>query len=252
MTGRLSGRTALITGSTSGIGAAIAIRYAAEGARVIVTGRDATRGAKVVAEIGEAATFIAGDLSDGRGVVALATAALAEAGGRIDILVNNAAALVGGRATVETPEDLIDRVLDTNVKAPILLTAALVPAMIEHGSGVVVNVGSINGSIGMNGAALYGASKAALHSLTKSWAAEWGGLGVRVNTVAPGPTETEWNGQHRDYLAKLLAVVPSRRMSRLDEVAAVATFLAGDDAAHVHGATIPVDGGMASVRGAAA
>jgi NAD(P)-dependent dehydrogenase (short-subunit alcohol dehydrogenase family) len=255
MTARLTGRTALITGSTSGIGRAIAVRFAAEGARVIVTGRRVDAGEKVVAEIHEAggdATFIAGDLSDGHGVTALATAALAATNGRVDVLVNNAAALVGGSATVDTSEELIDRVLDTNVKAPLLLTAALVPAMLAAGAGAVVNVGSINGLIGMNGAALYGASKSALHSMTKSWAAEWGRQGIRVNTVAPGPTETEWNGQHREYLEKLLVNVPSQRMSRLSEVADVAVFLASDEASHVHGATIPVDGGMSVTRGAAA
>jgi NAD(P)-dependent dehydrogenase (short-subunit alcohol dehydrogenase family) len=244
---RLEGRTALVTGSTSGIGRAIAIAFAAEGARVIVTGRRVENGEKVVAEIQERggdARFVASDLSDGAGVSALAVAATEAAGGRIDVLVNNAAALVGGSATVDTPESLIDTVLDTNIKAPLLLTAALVPAMIANGGGAVVNVGSINGTTGMNGAALYGASKAALHSLTKSWAAEWAGQGVRVNTVAPGPTETEWNEQHRDLIGRIVAGTPSGRLSRAAEVAAVAVFLAGDEASHVHGATIPVDGGM--------
>jgi NAD(P)-dependent dehydrogenase (short-subunit alcohol dehydrogenase family) len=251
MTKSLTGRTALVTGSTSGIGRAIAIRFAAEGAHVIVTGRRAPAGEKVVAEIGEAggaATFVAGDLSDGAGVTALASAATVAAGGHIDILVNNAAALVGGSATVDTGEELIDRVLDTNVKAPLLLTAALVPAMLDRGAGVVVNVGSINGLIGMSGSALYSASKSALHSMTKAWAAEWGRRGVRVNTVAPGPTETEWNEQHREHLRPIVDSVPSGRMSRLDEVAAVAVFLAGDESSHVNGATIPVDGGMSVTR----
>jgi NAD(P)-dependent dehydrogenase (short-subunit alcohol dehydrogenase family) len=250
VTSRLAGRSALVTGSTSGIGRAIAVRFAAEGARVIVTGRNVEAGEKVVAEIGDA-TFVAGDLSTGAGVRALAEAALAAAGGRIDILVNNAAALVGRTSTLDTTEEIIDRVLGTNVKAPILLTAALVPAMIACGSGAIVNVGSINGLVGMDGAALYGASKSALHSLTKSWAAEFGRHGVRVNTVAPGPTATEWNERHRAYIEKLVADVPSGRLSTLDEVASVAVFLASDEAAHVHGATIPVDGGMAIGRSAA-
>ncbi len=252
MTRRLAGRTALVTGSTSGIGRTIATAYAAEGAHVIVTGRRVPEGEKLAAELAEAggqATFVAGDLSDGAGVAALARAALDAAGGRVDILVNNAAALVGGRATTDTDEATIDTVLHTNIKAPLLLAAALVPAMLERGAGVIVNVGSVNGTIGMNGAALYGASKAALHSLTKSWSAEWGRRGIRVNTVAPGPTETEWNEAHRDYLNRLVDTAPSGRLSRAAEVAAVAVFLASDEASHVHGATIPVDGGMTSVRG---
>jgi NAD(P)-dependent dehydrogenase (short-subunit alcohol dehydrogenase family) len=245
----LSGRTALVTGSTSGIGQAIAERLAADGAHVIVTGRRVDIGAKVVAAIeerGGRATFVRGDLATGAGVAALAAAVMSVANGRLDVLVNNAAALVGGRATVDTPEELIDTVLATNVKAPILITAALVPAMLERGSGSVINIGSINGVTGMNGAALYGASKAALHSLTKSWAAEWGRRGVRVNTVAPGPTTTEWNEQNADRLAPMIAAVPSGRMSTPAEIAAVAAFLASDDASHVHGATIAVDGGMAA------
>ncbi|ADP79298.1 SDR family NAD(P)-dependent oxidoreductase [Pseudofrankia inefficax] len=252
MTQRLAGRTALVTGSTRGIGRGIALAYAAEGAQVLVTGRGTAAGEKVVAEItetGGAATFLAGDLRDGAGVAALARDALAVAGGRVDILVNNAAALVGGRPTVETDDALIDTVLATNIKAPLLLAAALVPAMLDHGAGVIVNVGSINGLIGMNGAALYGASKSALHSLTTSWSAEWGRRGIRVNTVAPGPTETEWNEGLRDFLTELTATAPDGRLARTAEVAAVAVFLASDDAAHVHGATIPVDGGLTAIRG---
>jgi NAD(P)-dependent dehydrogenase (short-subunit alcohol dehydrogenase family) len=245
----LAGHTALVTGSTSGIGKAIAERLAADGAFVIVTGRRAELGEKVVSGIedrGGHAVFVTSDLSTGAGVTALASDALDAAGGQIDILVNNAAALVGGRSTVDTPEELIDTILDTNVKAPLLLTAAIVPAMLERRAGSVINVGSINGVVGMNGAALYGASKAALHSLTKSWAAEWSQFGVRVNTVAPGPTATERNAANADLLGPLMDKIPTRRMSELDEVAAVASFLASDDASHVYGATIAVDGGMAA------
>lgn len=250
MGARLAGRTALVTGSTSGIGRAIALRFGAEGARVIVTGRNVESGAKVAAEIGNA-TFVAGDLSTGDGVAALAREALAAADGRIGILVNNAAALAGRVATTDTTEEMIDRLLATNIKAPILLTAAIAPSMVASGGGSIVNVGSINGLVGMDGAALYGATKSALHSLTKSWAAEFGRRGVRVNTIAPGPTETEWNERHKEHLAKMVADVPSGRLSTLDEVASVAVFLAGDESAHVHGATVPVDGGMAIARAAA-
>jgi NAD(P)-dependent dehydrogenase (short-subunit alcohol dehydrogenase family) len=247
--GRLSGRIALVTGSTGGIGATIAERLAADGAHVLVSGRRRDLGEKVVAGIAERggrADFLQADLATSDGVTALAEAALARAGerGRIDILVNNAAALVGGRATVETPESLIDTVLDTNIKAPFLLTAALVPAMIEAGSGSVINVGSVNGLTGMSGAALYGASKAALHAMTQAWAAEWARQGVRVNTVAPGPTATEFIASIAEHLDGLVGRVPTGRMSEPAEVAAVVSFLASDEAAHIHGATIPVDGGL--------
>jgi NAD(P)-dependent dehydrogenase (short-subunit alcohol dehydrogenase family) len=248
MSARLHDRTALVTGSTSGIGRAVAVAMAAEGALVVITGRDAARGAAVLEEIrgaGGRAEFVTADLSDGSAAItALADAATEAAGGRIDILVNNAAYLVGGKATVDTDEALIDAALSVSVKAPLLLTAAVVPAMVARGAGVVVNVGSINGIVGMAGAALYGATKAALHSMTKSWALEFGPSGVRINTVAPGPTLTEGNEVIKDQLAGLIATIPSRRMSTLAEVAGAVVFLASDEASNIHGATLSVDGGF--------
>jgi NAD(P)-dependent dehydrogenase (short-subunit alcohol dehydrogenase family) len=250
MGSRLADRSALITGSTSGIGEAIALAMAAAGAHVIVTGRDLERGTKVADAItaaGGRATFVAADLSGGgQAARALAESAVDAAGGRLDILVNNAAFLIGGRATVDTDEALIDQALSVSVKAPFLLTAAIVPAMIERGDGAIVNIGSINGIVGMAGSALYGATKAALHSLTKSWAAEFGPYGVRVNTVAPGPTLTAHNESIREHLDNMLSTVPSRRMSTLAEVAAAAVFLASSEASNIHGATLSVDGGFTS------
>jgi NAD(P)-dependent dehydrogenase (short-subunit alcohol dehydrogenase family) len=247
MTARLDDRWALVTGSTSGIGAAIAALLAARGARVIVTGRDDCRGKEVVAGIeadGGTAAFVRADLAGGpAAITALAAAATDLAGGPLDVLVNNAARLIPATATVDTPAELIDTAFAVSVAAPFLLTAALAPGMAGRGRGAIVNVGSINGLVGMAGAALYGSTKAALHSLTKSWAAEFGPAGVRVNTVAPGPTLTEWNAQHREYLDQLVATIPSRRLSSTAEVAAAVAFLAGDDAANIHGATLSVDGG---------
>ncbi len=250
MGGRLTGRTALVTGATSGIGRAIAIAFAAEGAHVIVSGRDTTRGAAVVDAIvtdGGRADFVAADLGDGASAVtALADAAVRLAGGRLDVLVNNAAQLIGSTPTVATDPDLVDRAFTVSVKAPFLLTATLAPAMLERGDGVIINIGSINGLVGMQGAALYGASKAALHSLTKSWAAEFAPSGVRVNTLAPGPTSTERNiASLTDH--PVLAAIPSGRMSTPAEVAAAAVFLASDDAANIHGSTLSVDGGFTSI-----
>jgi NAD(P)-dependent dehydrogenase (short-subunit alcohol dehydrogenase family) len=250
MGNRLTGRTALVTGATSGIGRAIAVAFAAEGAYVIVSGRDAARGASVVDAIvaaGGRADFLAADLGEGSAaVLALADAALRRAGGRLDVLVNNAAHLIGSLPTVATDPDLVDRALAVSVKAPFLLTAALAPAMLSRGAGVIINIGSINGLVGMRGAALYGASKAALHSLTKSWAAEFAPAGVRVNTIAPGPTSTERNATLLDG-HPVLGAIPSGRMSTPAEVAAAAVFLASDEAANIHGSTLSVDGGFTSV-----
>jgi NAD(P)-dependent dehydrogenase (short-subunit alcohol dehydrogenase family) len=251
MTARLQGQTALVTGSTDGIGAGIARALADEGAFVVVSGRSAAKGEKVVAEIAErggAAAFVGADLAGGAAAArALADAARAAAGGPIDLLVNNAAMLIAPGPTAEIGEELIDGALAVNVKSVILLTGLIAPGMAARGGGAIVNVGSINGLVGMAGSALYSATKTAIHSLTKSWAAEYGPSGVRVNTVAPGPTMTERNEAFADHIAPLIARLPSRRMSSLDEVAKAVVFLASDDASNIHGATLSVDGGFSAV-----
>ena len=203
MTARLQGRTALVTGSTDGIGAGIAR--------------------------------------------ALADEARAAAGGPLDILVNNAAMLIAPAPTAEISEDVIDGALAVNVKSVILLTGLIAPAMAARGEGAIVNVGSINGLVGMAGSALYSATKAAIHSLTKSWAAEYGPAGVRVNTVAPGPTLTERTADFADRIAPIVERAPSRRPGTIEEVAKAVVFLASDGAAHIHGATLSVDGGLSAV-----
>lgn len=243
---RLDGRTALVTGGTGGIGRAIATTLAAAGASVIVTGRDAARGGEVVDRIrtdGGKAEFVRADLGGG----AAAVRELADEVGDVDILVNNAAALSAGQSLLEVTEERIDQVLSMNVKVPFLLTAALVPAMIRNGRGAVVNIGSVAGTKAMGTFALYGASKAAMHLLTRSWADELAAKGVRVNTVAPGPTVTELNEDLRDVLAQVTAGYPSRRPSTAAEIAAAVVFLAGDDALNIHGATLAVDGGGSAI-----
>ena len=240
----LSNRTALVTGSTDGIGVAIARALAAEGARVIVSGRDTTRGEKVVAGIAEAggvATFVRADLAEGL------SAARALATEPVDILVNNAAMLLTPAPTAEVTEDTIDRALAVNIKAAFLLTGLLAPGMAERGHGAIINLGSINGLAGSAGSALYSTTKAAVHSLTKSWADEYGPSGVRVNTVAPGPTTTEKTAGWSEHIAPLIARTPSRRTSTPEEIAQAVLFLAGDGAANIHGALLSVDGGYSAV-----
>jgi len=250
MTARLQGRTALVTGSTDGIGAGIARALADEGAYVIVSGRNAARGEKVVASISErggSATFVRVDLAGGAAAVReLADTARAAADGPLDILVNNAAMLVAPGATAEIGEEVIDGALAVNVKSVILLTGLIAPGMAARGEGAIVNVGSINGLVGMAGSALYSATKAAIHSLTKSWAAEYGPSGVRVNTVAPGPTRTERNAAIADRIAPIIERTPSRRMSTTEEVGKTVVFLASDEASHINGTTLSVDGGLSA------
>ncbi|MCM3886783.1 SDR family NAD(P)-dependent oxidoreductase [Frankia sp. R82] len=247
----LHGRTALVTGSTDGIGAAVARALAAEGATVIVSGRDITRGEKVVAQIAErggSASFARADLATAAGVHQLAAEAQRSAGGPLDIVVNNAAMLLLPMPTADVDADVVDQALAVNVRAAFLLTGLLAPAMAARGHGSIVNIGSINGLFGMSGSALYSATKAAIHSLTRSWAAEYGPAGVRVNTVAPGPTLTDRvAATMSERIAPIVAAVPSRRPSTPDEVAQSVVFLAGDGAANIHGALLSVDGGRAAV-----
>jgi NAD(P)-dependent dehydrogenase (short-subunit alcohol dehydrogenase family) len=248
---RLAGRTALVTGSTGGLGAAFATALAEQGVSVVVSGRNQARGRAVVERIestGGTAAFVPADLGDGVAEVRrLAEEATAAAGGRIDVLVNNAAMLLAPSPTADVPGTLVREAFAVNVTAPFLLTAIVAPAMAERGYGSIVNIGSINGLIGMGGSALYSATKATIHSLTKSWADEYGPRGVRVNTVAPGPSLTERTAEFAEHLVPLLARIPSRRASTLTEVAAAVVFLASDDASGVNGATLSVDGGWSAV-----
>ena len=248
---RLAGRTALVTGSTGGLGAAFATALAEQGAFVVVSGRDKARGRAVlerIASTGGAAAFVAADLGQGAPEVrALVDEATMAAGGRIDVLVNNAAMLLAPAPTAEVPEQLVADAFAVNVTAPFLLTGIIAPAMVDRGYGSIVNIGSINGLIGMGGSALYSATKATIHSLTKSWADEYGPTGVRVNTVAPGPSLTQRNAEIAELLAPLLARIPSRRASTLSEVAAAVVFLASDDASGINGATLSVDGGWSAI-----
>ncbi|HZN78238.1 MAG TPA: glucose 1-dehydrogenase [Mycobacterium sp.] len=250
-TARLAGRTALVTGSTGGLGVAIASALAAEGASVIVSGRDKARGDAVVADIrsaGGAAEFVVADLAAGdQEVRRLAEQATAAAGGRIDILVNNAAMLLMPTPTAEVSDEVLRDAFAVNVFAPFLLTGQLAPAMVQRGEGAIVNIGSITGLRGSAGSAIYSANKAALHSFTQSWADEYGPSGVRVNAVAPGPIATERQEQFADHVAPMVARIPSRRMSTPAEVAASVVFLASDDAANIHGTVLGVDGGWAAV-----
>ena len=249
MTTDLTGSTALITGSTSGIGKATAVQLAALGAHVIVSGRDKARGDAVVAGIraaGGTADFVAADLDDESSVRQLASRATQVGGGHVDILVNSGGIFPFG-ATADTPAEQIDEVFAVNVKAPYLLVAALAPAMAERGHGAIINITTMVSEFGMNGMGLYGSSKAALMLLTKSWAAEFGPAGVRVNAVSPGPTRTEGTIPMGDSLDQLAQGAPAGRVGQPEEIAAAITFLATEEASFIHGVLLPVDGGRLAV-----
>src|SRR5256712_5425669 len=183
----LQGQKALVTGATSGIGRAVALQLARDGAEVIVHGRDAPRGAETVESIAAAggrARFVGADLSDPADLQRLVKAV-----GDIDVLVNNAGSSWFG-ATADLDVATFDALFASNVRAPFFLVAAFAPGMVARGKGSIINVGSMAGQIGLAGGAAYGATKAALSSMTRAWAAEFSTSGVRVNAVAPGPVHT--------------------------------------------------------------
>jgi NAD(P)-dependent dehydrogenase (short-subunit alcohol dehydrogenase family) len=246
----LEGKVALVTGATSGIGAAIAQALAERGAYVLVAGRDPARGESVVGAIRERdgkADFVSADLRDAPAVRRLAHDALGLGGGRVDILVNNAGVYPFG-PTKDTEESLFDAVYALNVKAPFYLVAELAPAMAERGGGAIVNVSTIAAALGFSGMALYGSSKAAVNLLTKAWAAEYGPQGVRVNAVQVGPTRTETTAEAEEDLQSLAAQAPAGRPAGAAEIAAAIAYLADDEvSSFVQGAVLPVDGGRTAV-----
>lgn len=232
----LDGRRALVTGGTAGIGREAARLLAAAGAQVVITGRDRERGAAAAVELG--VRFVAADLSDVESVRSLVAQC-----GPVDVIVNNAASFPGA-LTVDQDLASFERTFDTNVRGTYFLVAALVPGMLERGGGSIVNVTSMVAFKGVAGASTYSASKAAVESLTRTWAAEFGPRGVRVNSVAPGPTATEgvvaeW-GDTNDELGRAL---PLGRTARPSEIAEAILFLASPRSSFITGSTLHADGG---------
>lgn len=251
MNNRLSSRNALVTGATSNIGRAIAVALASEGAHVAVSGRNRERGEEVVAEIrsaGGRADFVAADL-DGTSAAsrALAEDALRTLGGRIDILVNNAG-VYPSPTTPDTDEETFDRIYAVNVKAPFFLTAALAPAMIEAGGGAVVNLGSWIARLAVPVGSVYSSSKAAMESLTRSWAAEFGAQGVRVNAVSPGVVHTPTPAGDPAHPGDvMMRGTPAGGHGLPEAIGQAVVYLASDEAAFVHGTVLDVDGGRTAV-----
>ena len=234
--------TALVTGATSGLGKAIALRLARDGMRVIVVGRDAARGAAVVNEIeaaGGQASFIGADLGDPAEIERLAFEA-----GEVDVLVNNAGFSIWGPTEKTTVEDF-DAIFASNVRAAYFLVGAFAPAMAAKGTGSIINMSSMAGRIGLPNGAAYGATKAALASLTQSWTAEYSPRGVRVNAVAPGPVHTRPEG--RELFDTLGATTALKRAAEPEEIAEVVAFLASPRASYVTGAIVAIDGGRTAI-----
>ena len=247
--GRLAGRTAIVTGSTKGIGLGIARAYVREGARVIVNSRSAEDCERVARELGGSAVAVAADLSRSDEVRRLAGASLAAFGGRVDILVNNA-----GQPRVAPSETLAEAdyryTLDLNLNGCFVLTQEIVPGMLAAGSGAIIHVSSINGTVPFPQRLGYCVSKAGLNMMTKVMAIEWASRGVRVNAIAPGYVETEFitmlSAQGVLDAKQLARRTPMGRIGTPEEIGEVAVFLASSAASFITGEILTVDGGWSS------
>ncbi len=229
---------ALVTGATSGIGRASAVALAREGWSVVVHGRNVQRGAEVVAQIeasGGTARFLEADLNDIDAVRSLVVDA-----GDVDVLVNNAGwSWFGPSGDLEV--DVYDQLFNANVRSAYFLVAGLAPSMAQRGRGSIINLASMAGAIGLAGGAAYGATKAALSSMTRSWAAEFSPRGGRVNAIAAGPGYSTPDKSPR--IDQLALTTMLGRGAQVEEIAEVVVFLASSASSYVTGATLAVDGG---------
>jgi NAD(P)-dependent dehydrogenase (short-subunit alcohol dehydrogenase family) len=238
---KLEGKTALITGGGSGIGLAIARRFAQEGARVVITGRRQGQLDAAVALIGANARAVQGDVTNQADLERLFDT-IARDGGALDILV--ASSGLSQYATLEeTSGAHVDQAFDLNVRGLVLTVQGALRHMQEGAS--IVLIGSIAGSVGNPGYGTYSATKAAVRSYARTWTHELAPRGIRVNTLSPGPIDTPmFDGVSDDIRRTLTGRIPMKRLGRADEVAAAALFLAGDESSFVAGAELTVDGGM--------
>jgi NAD(P)-dependent dehydrogenase (short-subunit alcohol dehydrogenase family) len=247
---RLSGKVAVITGGSSGIGLATAKRFVAEGAEVVIIGRRQEELDNALREIGAAATAIQGDVSKSDDIDRI-FAQLAISKSRIDILFANAG--VGDTQPLGViTEASFDRVFGVNVKGALFSVQKALSLMTQGGS--IILTGSTTASMGSPAFSVYSASKAAIRNFARSWALDLKGTGIRVNVLSPGPTSTPGllnglarSGRQEELVKNLVAGVPLGRLGDADEVASAALFLASDESSFMTGSELFVDGGFAQV-----
>ncbi|WP_329375648.1 SDR family NAD(P)-dependent oxidoreductase [Streptomyces sp. NBC_01483] len=242
--GLLEGKSALVTGGSAGIGLASAVRLAAEGAHVFITGRRATELDAAVDLIGPAATAVTGDIANLDDLDRL-YATIRSRGGGLDVLFANAA--VAALAPLEqVTEEHFDTLFGINVRG-LLFTVQKALPLLNDGASVIVN-GSTNGDVGDAELGVYAATKAATRSFARTWANELKGRGIRVNTVTPGPTDTPalsaLTPDPEGFRRHLATRVPLGRLGRPEEVAAAVAFLASEQSSFITGSSLSVDGGL--------
>lgn len=243
----LEGKTALVTGATGGIGAAIARVLHAQGAKVVLSGTRAAVLEELAAELGERAFVVTADLSDAAATDALVGRAEEAAGAPLDILVNNAG-LTRDTLAIRMKDEDWERVLNVDLASPFRLCRAALKGMLRRRSGRIISIASIVGTTGNAGQANYSAAKAGLIGMSKSLAQEAGSRGVTVNVVAPGFVATAMTDVLPDVQKeKLLGSIPLGRMGSPEDIASAVLYLASDEAGWVTGTTLHVNGGMAMV-----
>jgi 3-oxoacyl-[acyl-carrier protein] reductase len=243
----LEGKTALVTGATGGIGAAIARVLHAQGAKVVLSGTRAAVLEELAAQLGERAFVVTADLSDAAATDALVGRAEEAAGAPLDILVNNAG-LTRDTLAIRMKDEDWERVLNVDLASPFRLCRAALKGMLRRRAGRIISIASIVGTTGNAGQANYSAAKAGLIGMSKSLAQEAGSRGVTVNVVAPGFVATAMTDVLPDaQKEKLLGSIPLGRMGSPEDIASAVLYLASDEAGWVTGTTLHVNGGMAMV-----
>ncbi|MEL7684895.1 SDR family oxidoreductase [Citromicrobium bathyomarinum] len=251
---RFTDRTVIVTGSSKGIGAAIARRFAQEGANVVLNSRSRDDLESVASDLDDARTLLVeGDVSDA-GFAKDLVARTVEHFGGLDCLVNNAGTATAGPLAEASDED-IDTVIDINVKGVLYLCRAAIPHLAKSdapGGGSIVNTSSVSGTGGDWTMPIYNASKGAVTNVTRGLALQLGNQGIRVNAVCPSMTKTEMSEGIRnndERFDAFLRRIPLGRVGEPEDVAAVVAFLASEDARHVTGVNLPVDGGVSASNG---
>lgn len=252
----IDGKTALVTGAGSGIGRASAERFAADGANVVVADIAAETGRETVdliEDTGGDATFVEVDVADFESVERMVDVAV-DTYGSLDFAHNNAGILTGFAGVADIEEAQWDKLLDINLKGIWACLKAELPVMEAQGSGAIVNTASESGLVGMGGLASYSASKHGVVGLTKTAALEYATRGIRINAIAPGPTNTniqsgmsgDNNPSEMEFDTSAMIDVPMDRIADPEEMAGAVAFLCSDDASYITGHTLPVDGGQAA------